>query len=70
MKNREPLLTVAGVTGVIMAVFNIVAVYVPEITQVQEQVNTIAAFLAPIIVGVIGRKKVAPYTPMANKPQE
>lgn len=64
---REPIVTVAAVTSALVAVYQIVAAYVPELAAVSEQVNTLAAFAAPFVVAVISRRHTTPYDPTTEE---
>ncbi len=62
----EPLLTIAGVTALVAALIAVGAAFgLPLTTDQQTAVLGLVAVVAPIVVGLVARRKVQPANPPA-----
>jgi hypothetical protein len=70
--NREPLLTVAGITSVVGAVIALLAAFGLDLSSAQQvAIVGVVAVVAPVVVAVIARRKVTPVVdpPPVDGPQ-
>lgn len=58
---REPLVTIASITGIVAAVLGLLVAFGVPLTDDQEKALLgLAAVVAPFIVAYFGRKRVTP----------